>query len=70
VLGVLLAYIGSHAVAYAVFQTLGLTITPSLEPRLIVSIVSGAIALACIAGIVPAAVAYRTDVLRNLRPIG
>lgn len=70
VLGVFLAYIGAHAVAYAVFHTLGLTITPSLDPRLVASIVSGAIALACLAGIVPAAVAYRTDVLRNLRPIG
>ena len=69
ILGIALAYIGAHFVAFALHRQLGLTITPSLDPRWIFSIAAGATALACLAGIVPAAAAYRTDVLKNLRPL-
>ncbi|MDP1662487.1 MAG: ABC transporter permease [Phycisphaerales bacterium] len=69
-LGVAVAFVGAHSVAFAVYQSIGLTISPSLDLRWVISIVAGATALACLAGIVPAAVAYRTDVLRSLRPIG
>jgi putative ABC transport system permease protein len=69
-LGVALAFIGAYAVAAAVHQQLGLTISPDLDVRWVVAVAAGATALACLAGIVPAATAYRTDVLRNLRPIG
>ncbi len=70
ILGTAFAFVGSHAVAAAVHHYLQITITPKLDPRWIISIIAGATALACTAGIVPAIVAYRTDVLRNLRPIG
>lgn len=70
ILGNVLAFAGSYAVAEGVHRQLGLTITPSLDARWLVSVAAGTVLLACLAGVVPAAVAYRTDVLRNLRPIG
>lgn len=69
-LGIALAFLGGAAVSASVYRLLHLTITPSLDPRWIFSISAGTVLLACLAGIIPAAVAYRTDVLRNLRPIG
>lgn len=70
VLGIALAFIGVHVVVFGVHQSIGLTITPSLDARWIFSVAAGTVVLACLAGVVPAASAYRTDVLRNLRPIG
>jgi putative ABC transport system permease protein len=69
-LGVALAFAGSYVVAAGIHSQLGLTVTPSLDARWLVSIGAGTVLLACVAGLVPAATAYRTDVLRNLRPIG
>ncbi|MFT3686222.1 MAG: ABC transporter permease [Phycisphaerales bacterium] len=69
-LGVALAFVGSYVVAAGIHAQLGLTVTPSLDARWLVSIGAGTVLLACVAGLVPAATAYRTDVLRNLRPIG
>lgn len=70
VLGVALAFFGSYAVVFAVHERMGLTITPSLDARWMFAVAAGTTVLACLAGVVPAAAAYRTDVLRNLRPIG
>jgi putative ABC transport system permease protein len=69
-LGIALAFIGAYVVAWGVYQSIGLTITPSLDARSIVAVAAATVVLACLAGVVPAASAYRTDVLRNLRPIG
>lgn len=69
-LGVAIAFIGAYGVAAAVHQQIGLAIAPQLDARWVLSIVAGTTALACLAGMVPAASAYRTDVLRNLRPVG
>ncbi|MBY0307963.1 MAG: ABC transporter permease [Phycisphaerales bacterium] len=70
VLGCVLALTGSQGVAAAVRGRFGLTVTPSLDARWVVSVAAGTVLLACLAGVVSAAAAYRTDVLRHLRPIG
>ncbi|MEL6740338.1 MAG: ABC transporter permease [Planctomycetota bacterium] len=69
-LGAGLAWAGIAAAAGLVEASVGvgLSATLGLEPVLIVGV--AAIALACLAGIVPAVMAYRTSVIRNLRPLG
>jgi putative ABC transport system permease protein len=66
-LGLLLAWLGAIGVAGGVRRSLGLVIEPSIEPRWSLVLVASAVALACLAGVVPAMAAYRTDVLRSLR---
>jgi putative ABC transport system permease protein len=48
----------------------GILIAPQLDVRGAVLVAMGTTLLAAIAGIVPSAIAYRTPVARNLRPIG
>ncbi|MDX2114828.1 MAG: FtsX-like permease family protein [Planctomycetota bacterium] len=68
--GVLAAFAGSTLVAGIMKQRLGLVIEPALPLELTLLVILATIALAAAAGIVPAAMAYRTPVVRNLRPIG
>lgn len=68
--GVVAALIGARIVASEMKARLGLVIEPSIAPLMGVYVVGGAILLAGIAGLLPAFVAYRTSVAKNLRPLG
>lgn len=70
IVGIGLAYGGGLAVAGAMKERLGLVIVPTMEPLVVAVICLATIALASIAGFVPAMMAYRTPVARNLRPLG
>jgi len=69
-LGLVLAHLGASIVASVMKERLGLVIDPEVEIRTLLSIVLSTIALAAVAGLVPAVMAYRTPVARNLKPIG
>jgi ABC-type lipoprotein release transport system permease subunit len=62
--------VGANAGAGVLRQSLGLVITPSLPPVELVTVLVATIVLAAVAGMIPAVVAYRTSVARNLRPLG
>lgn len=68
--GLVLAHFGAAAVSSALRQTLGLVVEPTLGLDWAIGVVGGTIVLASLAGIMPAVMAYRTPVARNLRPIG
>jgi putative ABC transport system permease protein len=68
--GVAAALIGARIVAAEMKARLGLVIEPSIAPLMGLYVVGGAILLAGIAGLLPAIVAYRTSVAKNLRPLG
>lgn len=68
--GIALA-IASGSLVSAVLQSrVGVVIHPSLPIDGYLMLVLATIALSCIAGIIPALVAYKTSVVRSLRPIG
>lgn len=69
-LGVALALAGGRIVAAIMKQRLGLVVEPVLPLAETLGVVVATIALAAAAGIVPAVMAYRTPVAKNLRPIG
>lgn len=69
-LGLALAVGGAALAAGQLRARLGLVIEPTLGPTAIAAVVLAAIALGAAAGIIPALVAYRTSVSKNLRPIG
>jgi putative ABC transport system permease protein len=68
--GLVLAHFGALAVAAALRQILGIVIEPALKLEWAIGVVGGSIVLAKLAGIIPAVMAYRTPVAKNLRPIG
>lgn len=68
--GVFVAVLGARLVAAEMKARLGLVLEPTVSPLLGASVVGGAILLAGIAGLLPAIVAYRTSVAKNLRPLG
>lgn len=68
-LGIALAYAGSFAVSWAVKANLGLVIEPSVSGTWLVAVAAGTVVLSCLAGLVPAALAYRTHVIANLKPV-
>ncbi len=70
VIGVGVAMLGARLVASAVRVNLGLYVEPTLTPEWIVGLVGGTLLLAMLAGLLPALIAYRTNIPRNLRPIG
>ncbi len=67
--GVALCFVGVHVVAELMRARLGLVIEPTLEPIWTFVLVMSTILLAAVAGLVPAALAYRTPVVKNLRPL-
>jgi putative ABC transport system permease protein len=69
VAGVAMCVAGSRVVAVAMKARLGLVIEPMLPLTPVLVVVSGAVVLACVAGLIPAAMGYRTSVARNLRPV-
>lgn len=81
--GLILAAVGGVIVSSVMQARLGLSIRPSLwitqtfgsgdssyTLPLTPMVIGGTILLAAIAGIIPAVMAYRTSVARNLRPLG
>lgn len=69
-LGVGLGVVGGEIASSVMRERLGLVIDPSLPPVWVLTVALGAVALASVAGIVPAVMAYRTPVAKNLRPLG
>jgi putative ABC transport system permease protein len=67
--GVVLALVGTRITAEAVRSRVGLVIEPDIEPVWTLALLAGAVLLACLAGLIPAWRAYRTDVLGSLRPL-
>ncbi|MSR18371.1 MAG: ABC transporter permease [Phycisphaerales bacterium] len=68
--GLAMAHFAAMAAADALRAKVGLVIDPTLEAGTLAAVTGGAIALACLAGVIPAARAYRTSVADNLRPLG
>ena len=69
-LGVGLGVLGGEIASSVMRDRLGLVIDPTLPLVWVLVVALGAIALASLAGIVPAVMAYRTPVAKNLRPLG
>lgn len=68
VAGLAICVVGSKVVAAALHDRLGLVIEPVLPMVPVLVVVTGSVLLACVAGMIPAVMAYRTSVARNLRP--
>lgn len=68
--GIILAVVGGLLVSTIIEARLGLVIEPGLSPRWTVGITAVTVALASLAGVIPAIMAYRTSVSKNLRPLG
>jgi putative ABC transport system permease protein len=68
--GVALCFLGVRIVAAMMKDRLGLVIETDMPLRWTLVIVLATVLLAALAGVVPAVMAYRTSVARNLKPIG
>ena len=68
--GLGLAIIAGKVVSGILQARVGIVIEPTLPMDGYLMIVLATIALSCIAGMIPALIAYRTEVVRSLRPIG
>ena len=66
--GTAVGLIAARVVADILYQRLGLVINPGFEARLILGLAVATIALAAVAGLIPAVAANRTAVIKNLRP--
>ncbi len=69
-IGLVLCVIGAWVVAAIMKRELGLVIQPSLDARWTLMVVIATIMLAALAGVIPAVMAYRTSVAKNLKPLG
>ncbi len=69
-LGILLSLAGAQAAAAAMKERVGLAIDPALPMDAALLVAASAVVLAAAAGLVPAVMAYRTAVAKNLKPIG
>ena len=69
VLGCAIAVVGCFAASALLAQRVGLTFGTGVDPRSAAMVVIGAVALSALAGVIPAAKAYRTTVASHLRPI-
>ena len=68
--GVAMGAGASVAVARALRERVGVVIDPSLSAEWALVVVVASVALAAVAGLIPAALAYRTPVAEHLRPLG
>ncbi|MBL0926590.1 MAG: ABC transporter permease [Phycisphaerales bacterium] len=68
--GVGVAVVGQQVVASIMRGQLGLVIEPTVVPAILLGVVAATVALAAVAGLVPGVMAYRTSVLRSLKPLG
>ncbi len=69
ILGALLAFGGCAIASTVLAQRIGITVAGTIDLRSASFVVAGAVALAALAGVVPAIKSYRTPVARHLRPI-
>ncbi len=67
--GTMVAAAGQGLVAQIMKQRLGLVIEPNLDLSILLIISLATVLLACIAGLIPAIMAYRTAVATNLKPV-
>tara|TARA_E500000318_G_scaffold17776_2_gene18203 strand:+ start:71007 stop:72266 length:1260 start_codon:yes stop_codon:yes gene_type:complete len=67
-IGIALSILGGLIVTNVLAQRVGIVIEPALPLDGYLMIVLASVALSCIAGVLPAIVAYRTSVVRALRP--
>ncbi|MFG0329923.1 MAG: ABC transporter permease [Phycisphaerales bacterium] len=70
VVGVALAFVGLEVVTELMRRELQLVIEPIVTPLVVLLLTLASVGLASLAGIVPAVMAYRTPVAKNLRPLG
>lgn len=68
--GVLLGVAGGAVVSGVLEARLGLVVRPSLPVDGYLAMVLATVALSMVAGVAPAVLAYRTPVVRHLRPVG
>ncbi len=68
--GTALAAAGAVITAEIMKQRLGLVIESRLDPKAVIAVAIATVMLAALAGLIPAAAAYKTSVMRNLRPMG
>ncbi|MCA3006024.1 MAG: FtsX-like permease family protein [Planctomycetaceae bacterium] len=68
--GAAAAALGTGVVVAELQRRTGLVVDPTLEVRAFVAVAMGAVVLACLAGVLPAVMAYRTTVQRGLRAVG
>ncbi len=68
--GIGAAAVGGWLVALVMKTRLGLVVDPGLSPLWVLSVAGATVALGALAGVVPAVMAYRTTVAKNLRPLG
>lgn len=68
--GVALCVVGLQVVVAVIKREHGVVIEPSIAPPVVLAVVVGTVLLAAAAGIVPAMMAYRTPVAKNLKPLG
>jgi len=66
-IGIGLALVGGEIAAAILAGRVGLVIEPGLDLRAAIITLGATVALACLAGVVPAIRAYRTPILENLR---
>ncbi|MEM0984403.1 MAG: ABC transporter permease [Planctomycetota bacterium] len=66
--GFVLSLILAQVVAAALFSATGVVVSPDIAPKSALLVISGAVLLAMVGGIIPAATAYRTSVVQNLKP--
>lgn len=68
--GIGISLVAGQVVSGVLQSRVGIVVNPSLPMDGYLMIVLATIALSCIAGMIPAMIAYRTPVVRSLRPIG
>ncbi|MFO0828420.1 MAG: ABC transporter permease [Phycisphaerales bacterium] len=67
-LGIAVSTLGTAAAATYLRSQVGLVLGVAVEPRSAVLVAASTVALAALAGVLPAVLAYRTPVAENLRP--
>jgi putative ABC transport system permease protein len=68
--GVLASLVAARGAAWELKRDLGLIVHPTLTLEWLLLVCVATVALAALAGVLPAMIAYRTPVVRSLRPLG
>jgi putative ABC transport system permease protein len=68
--GLVVGGVGAAIAAGVLERRIGIVIEPSVEMITLSAVIVSTVVLAAVAGLVPAVVAYRTGVAKNLRPMG
>lgn len=66
--GWLVAFVGTTLVSIQLKRELGLVVEPTFAPQIVYLVLVSALALAALAGLIPALAAYQTSVAKNLKP--